>query len=178
MPSPYIGSIHFAIPLVGSANETRPSFLNDCRRFWLLEALPPEVKVLYRRIGVEWESVLHSNLMLGVLGAGRRKNQGTKGPMVFLCHKMVSSRKWRMVGIHGLVQKITCTPRWWNNHHIKSLVNCAEIGYSLTFQLPAVIGNFVRLTLEVCSWFYSPAVYAACTYCCMFGYTIGYSTCI
>lgn len=79
MPSPYIGSIHFAIPLVGSANETRPSFLNDCRRFWLLEALPPEVKVLYRRIGVEWESVLHSNLMLGMLGAGRRKNQGTNG---------------------------------------------------------------------------------------------------
>jgi hypothetical protein len=62
-----------------------------------LEA-PPEVKVLYRRIGVEWESVLHSNLMLGMLG-GRRKNQGTKGPMVFLCHKMVSPRKWRMVGI-------------------------------------------------------------------------------
>ena len=107
-----------------------------------------------------------------------RDAERTKGPMVFLCHKMVSSRKWRMVGIHGLVQKITCTPKWWNNHHIKSLVNCAEIGYSLTFQLPAVIGNFVRLTLEVCSWFYSPAVYAACTYCCMFGYTIGYSTCI
>eukprot|EP00435_Cladocopium_sp_Y103_P041024 s2260_g11.t1 len=33
--------------------------------------LSKEVKVLYRRIGVEWESVLHANLMLGLGGARR-----------------------------------------------------------------------------------------------------------
>lgn len=133
-------------------------------------ALPPD------RSGMGKRAAFQSDARHARRTPKEPRNQGTNGffvPQNGQPQKMANG--WHC---EGLVQKITCTPKWWNNHHIKSLVNCAEIGYSLTFQLPAEIGNFVRLTLEVCSWFYSPAVYAACTYCYMFDYTIGYSTCI